>query len=447
MRRLKESTLLAWFLIPLLAIAIFYFTLSRTLFTPAPGTVIDEGRGYEGVRQANSITYNFTEGYRQVEKALTELFALSGFEPSEIARVNCQATYTQPLQEISGQSWFRSRLPKKLTWPYKELTVVTPFTDAGLLVFDYQRMLESKLWSFGAEVLTEEIVELDPAALNLDKLDQLLAETEAKKVVGLTLEIGYQAAIDGTQVTVVTHKVTLVQPWVESYAQRYPYRVKPRIALIIDDWGYDHSQAVQAMFDLPVKLNMAVIPGLPKSWDQALVGFSKGWEVMLHLPMEPRNPNWRLGEYAIKTEMTETEIRETVRKALDAVPAISGVNNHMGSKATADPRVMRVVLDEVVNKSGLFFVDSRTTGASAVPQVAREMGISIVQNSVFLDNEDDIDYILKHLNLLVEVAKRQGEALGIGHLRLNTARALERFVRSEAFQDVELVLVSELISK
>jgi len=212
----------------------------------------------------------------------------------------------------------------------------------------------------------------------------------------------------------------------------------------LDDWGYDYPEAVQTMFNLPVKLNMAVIPGLPKSTEQALLGFARGWEVMLHLPMEPESPGWRLGEYGVLTKMSDDEIRRTVHKALEAVPAISGVNNHMGSKATADARVMRVVLEELA-KRGLFFVDSHTTGATVVAKVATGVrNIRIAENQVFLDNESDIDYILKRLELLVEVARRQGQALGIGHLRPNTAKALERFFQSEAVRQVEIVFASEL---
>lgn len=439
----KERARVIWFLLPFLGL-LGVFIAMRNFSGPAPGSVVDRGKGYEGVVQEQSIIYDFSAGYQEVDLALNQLFAGSGFIPSEISRLEREASYSQPLPDDNTGSWFRPALPKKVTWPAKELTVLAPYTDSGLLVFDYQRMLEAKLWAGGARVISEELIEVDPGEFRWDKLSQLMADTGSKKVVGLHLEIGFSASPGGHDVTVVTHQVTLLQPWVESYAQRFPGKVKPKMAIVLDDWGYHHPEAVEVMFSLPKKLNMAVIPGLSDSNDQALEGFSRGWEVMLHLPMEPQSAGWRLGEYAVKTGMSEVEIRETVRKGLAAVPAVSGVNNHMGSKATEDPRVMGVVLDEV-RRSGLYFVDSRTTGSSAAPQVAQSIGMPIAENLVFLDNEDDLDYILKRLELLVQVAKRDGQALGIGHLRLGTARALQRFFQSDLSKEVEIVPASSLI--
>ncbi len=417
---------LTWFIIPLAAIVVL-FLISRGLQGSKLGEIVEKGPGYQGIRQAQGIVYDFKTGAQKVDLALTELLAAAGFVPSEITEVVQETTYTQGVTTNTRRSWLRPQLAEKISWPYKELVIAVPPSDAGLLVFDYQQMIEAKLWNGNARVVSE-------------KLDKLGSN------VGLTLEIGFRTSPGGNRVTIVTHKVTLVQPWVETYVQRFPRRVKPQVAIVIDDWGYHQPAAVEAMFGLPVRLNMAVIPGLSDSTQQALIGFARGWEVMLHLPMEPLNANWRLGEYAITTQMTEAEIRETFRKALRSVPGVSGINNHMGSRATADDRVMQVVLDEV-KQTGLFFVDSRTSGGSVVPAVATRLGVPFTENLVFLDNEDNIDYILERLQLLVQVAKQNGQALGIGHLRLNTARALERFVQSVSIQEVELVFASQITER
>ncbi|GEM_PF-435392 len=443
----KKQTQLIWFLLPFIAVLTFLI-IRENLSTPRPGEVVETGPGFVGSYQEQRLKYDFSFGFDHIEQALTSLLAAQGFSPSEYARISREATYSQPLSaKAASANWFRPEISTVVTWPYKELTIITPSTDDELLIFDYQRMLEASLARFGAEVLTEELLDIQPAKLKWDKLSELLAaEPEIKRIVGLKLTLGYQARVNGEEITVVTHDVTLVQPWSEVYAHRYADRVKPKVAIVLDDWGYDYPEVVQTMFNLPVKLNMAVIPGLTKAAEQALLGFTNGWEVMLHLPMEPQNPGWRLGEYGVLTEMTEDQIRETVRKALAVVPAIAGVNNHMGSKATADQRVMQIVLEELAER-GLFFVDSHTTGASVVPQVAATVDdILIAENQVFLDNENNIDYILQRLELLVEVALRQGQALGIGHLRPSTAQALERFFQSEASQYVEIVFASELVS-
>ena len=418
---------LAWFTIPLAAIVVL-FLISRGLQGPKLGEIVEKGPGYQGVRQSQAVVYDFTTGAQKVDLALTELLAAAGFVPSELTQVVQETTYTQGVTANTQRSWLHPQLAQNITWPYKELIIEVPPSDAGLLVFDYQQMIEAKLWNGNARVVSE-------------KLDKLGSN------VGLTLEIGFRTSPGGNRVTIVTHKVTLVQPWVETYLQRLPGRIKPQVAIVIDDWGYHQPAAVEAMFALPVPLNMVVIPGLSDSTQQALIGFFRGWEVMLHLPMEPLNAHWRLGEYAVTTQMTEAQIRETVRKALQSVPGVvAGINNHMGSRATADNRVMQVVLDEV-KQTGLFFVDSRTSGGSVVPAVAAQIGVPFTENLVFLDNEDNIDYILERLHLLVQVAKQNGQALGIGHLRLNTAKALERFVQSAAVQEVELVFASRLTQR
>src|SRR5690606_7808735 len=125
------------------------------------------------------------------------------------------------------------------------------------------------------------------------------------------------------------------------------------------------------------------IPHLPYSAAHASRAAERGHEVIVHLPMEPHDAGWDLGDGAVTTAMADTEIVREVRRAFDSIPYHTGMNNHMGSKATADERVVRAVL-AVVKEKGAYVLDSRTTSGSLIPDIAREMGVPYLENDRFV---------------------------------------------------------------
>lgn len=218
---------------------------------------------------------------------------------------------------------------------------------------------------------------------------------------------------------------------------------RPRVAIIIDDWGYDWEFA-DAFLDFPEPLTVAVIPHLGLSREQALQAHSAGHEVILHMPMEPENVDIDLGPGGIYTSMSADEIADALASALAAVPGVVGMNNHMGSRATADTDVMRTVL-RVLRERGLFFLDSFTAATTVGPVVARDMAVPYAVNQVFLDHEDDEEHIRGQIHRLLAVAERQGSAVGIGHVRPRTYRALMDMLPELHAAGVEFVVVSELL--
>src|SRR5690606_11455956 len=174
----------------------------------------------------------------------------------------------------------------------------------------------------------------------------------------------------------------------------------------------------------PEKLTVAVIPFLPLSEEHAQRARAAGHEVIVHLPMEPLNPDIELGPGGVYVAMDDEAIAEAVAAALAAVPGNVGMNNHMGSRATMEPRVMRAVLG-VLREEQKFFVDSFTTAATVGPAVAREMAVPYAVNQVFLDHEDDEEAIRAQLRRLADLARQRGAAVGIGHVRPRTHRAPE----------------------
>ena len=219
-----------------------------------------------------------------------------------------------------------------------------------------------------------------------------------------------------------------------------------RIAIVIDDLGNDRD-ALERIARWPFRVAGAVLPGLPDSAESARRLAASGKEVLLHLPMEPDGyPRVRPGPGVVLRSDSDEKIAQTVAEDLDSVPGAVGVSNHMGSAATADPRVMRAVV-RVLEQRRLFLVDSRTTEASVARRVADEASLPAVSRRVFLDAVETEDAIERALWDLVRKARKDGPALAIGHPHAATLGVLERGLPLLAAQHVELVRVSSLVSR
>jgi len=217
----------------------------------------------------------------------------------------------------------------------------------------------------------------------------------------------------------------------------------PKAAFIIDDLGYE-TEVAKKMMELEFPVALSILPFLQYSEFTAEEGEKNNKEIMLHLPMEANNSGADPGPGAIKSDMSEEEIRQAVRDCIFNFPYIIGVNNHMGSKITEDREIMEIVLEEI-KKYNLFFIDSVTTKDSIAYEVAREMEIKSAVRSVFLDNENDMDYIKGQMLEVQETALREGEAIAIGHSRINTFYVLKRMVPELIKAGIEIVPVSELV--
>lgn len=199
-----------------------------------------------------------------------------------------------------------------------------------------------------------------------------------------------------------------------------------RLAIIIDDFGAINNQVAEDFIQLSIPLTVAVIPGHETSQKIAHEATAAGHEVFVHLPMEPKEEAME-EENAILVDLPEEEIRRRVRWALTEIPEAVGVNNHMGSLATEDEKVMRAVLREI-KASDKFFVDSRTSSQSVAPEVAEELHLPCIKSDGFLDSKDDQAEIKNRLDSLADRALQEGWAIGIGHIRANTLKALKEMI-------------------
>lgn len=185
------------------------------------------------------------------------------------------------------------------------------------------------------------------------------------------------------------------------------------LIFVIDDAGHNLWQ-LEPFLALPFPLTIAVLPGLPYSRAAAEKVARAGKELILHQPMEAID-GLDPGPGAIRIEMEDQAIRRQIRDNLASVPGAVGMNNHMGSKATSDSRVMSAVLDEA-RAAGVYFLDSLTIGDSVVRSVASLMRQSTWERDVFLDNSPDKTSILHYIGEGAKIAEKRGYAVMIGHV-------------------------------
>lgn len=221
---------------------------------------------------------------------------------------------------------------------------------------------------------------------------------------------------------------------------------KKQVAIVIDDLGNEMA-GTEEIINMPVPLTVAVMPFLPSTKTDAERAHQAGHDVLVHLPMEPlRANNEALGPGVITTRLSEDEVRKRVREAIDDVPYAVGINNHMGSKATADKRVMNIVL-QVCKEKGLFFLDSKTNYWSIVGEVGKQVGVPVLENQLFLDDRSSRSHISKQLKAIRDLLKHQDQCIAIGHVGRpgkNTASVLKESI-PEMTKDADFVTVSKLL--
>ncbi len=198
----------------------------------------------------------------------------------------------------------------------------------------------------------------------------------------------------------------------------------PRIALIIDDVGYD-VRVARGMSRVDSHITFAILPFSPHGRELSRTLRRNGNEIMLHLPMEPiQYPKVNPGPGALLTSMPPDVLLEQLRKNIRDIGGISGVNNHMGSEMTRHSNQMNQIFT-VLKKENLFFIDSRTSAESQCRASARLLQLPFGERDVFLDNRQEVGYIQIQLKKLLQRARKYGSAIGIGHAYKTTLKALE----------------------
>ena len=219
---------------------------------------------------------------------------------------------------------------------------------------------------------------------------------------------------------------------------------KVKIAIILDDAG-GKIPDYKKIFSIGEKITISVLPCLSTSADVAKDAKKAGLEVMLHMPMEPENGSLvRHNSGMILCSASDEAIKRTTLNDMGWVSAAKGFNNHEGSKATKDERVMKAVFEAIKSKN-IYFIDSRTSSNSLAFRTAKEMHVRSADNDIFLDggtNEADIESKFRQL---ISIGKTRGKAIGIGHAtRPSTINVLKRLMPEYAKSGVQFVYASEI---
>ncbi len=226
--------------------------------------------------------------------------------------------------------------------------------------------------------------------------------------------------------------------------------ITPKMAIIIDDFGQSR-KGVKEIMSIQKPLTFAIMPFLDFSKQDAVNAHEKGFEVMVHLPMQSTDSDiaaW-LGPQPITLSLTDAEIKRTVLESIDAIPYAAGVNIHMGTMASENERLMSRVM-ETVKERNLYFIDSKTSSNSICRTAAEKTGIPFAERDIFLENAaKDKLYIENQLEHASRIAVKKGKAVVIGHVGAAggeiTARTIKEMIPVIESKGISLVFASKII--
>ncbi|HEU4839681.1 MAG TPA: divergent polysaccharide deacetylase family protein [Micavibrio sp.] len=217
----------------------------------------------------------------------------------------------------------------------------------------------------------------------------------------------------------------------------------PKVAIIIDDLGMDLKRS-RAVMDLPAPVTLAFLPYGTKTKEYAEIGKKKGHSLIIHTPMEAMDGTINIGPGGLKEAMTGEEFDKAFDVMLKSFDGYEGINNHMGSRLTADGGKMERLMKTLKSK-GLFFVDSKTNPKSVAAGEAQMGGVPFAERDVFIDHVETLEFARKALKHTEELALRRGYAIAIGHPKDNTIAALKEWLPTLKAKGIELVPVKELL--
>ncbi len=284
-----------------------------------------------------------------------------------------------------------------------------------------------------------------PDAAHLGALES--SWRDAAGIRGVTLEqrepgaasAAYAISYEGR--TLLALEVFLLAP-PPAAAPGSPAGGAPELAVIVDDLGYDPSVA-RSVFSIPARVSVAVLPNLPESSAIAEEAHRHGIEVLLHLPMESVAGEDKAEKIELHVGEPAGEVARVMDQMLATVPYAAGVNNHQGSRATADPALM-ASLAAALRSRGLFFIDSRTSPGSRALDAALHAGVPAAARNVFLDDDEQPAAIRRQLEHAERLAREQGICVAIGHPHGATLDVLAEMLPEVEARGIRLVSASQI---
>lgn len=232
-------------------------------------------------------------------------------------------------------------------------------------------------------------------------------------------------------------------PW-RRYAVKFSWPARrPLIAIVIDDMGVDQKRSAR-IIKLKAPLTLSFMTYANDLNRQTGLARARGHELMLHVAMEPISNTVDPGPNVLLTGLDDQELRRRLEWDFARFSGYVGINNHMGSKFTADRRAMALVM-RAVKKRGLLFLDSRTSAATVAGKLARQMGVPLAERNIFIDNVNNIDAVKARLVEVEKMALKNGFVVAIGHPREATIEALEGWLKGIESKGFRLAPISVII--
>ncbi|AXP40926.1 TPA: divergent polysaccharide deacetylase family protein [Haemophilus influenzae 10810] len=213
-----------------------------------------------------------------------------------------------------------------------------------------------------------------------------------------------------------------------------------KLAIVIDDVGY-HSKEDAAIFAMPREISVAIIPAAPYARARNQEAKSQGRDILIHMPMQPVSAV-KIEDGGLHLGMSAAQVNDRVNTAKNIVRDAIGMNNHMGSAATADPQLMTYLMTALQEKH-LFFLDSRTIGKSVAGKIAKEQGVRSLDRHIFLDDSNEFADVQRQFKAAIHYARKHGSAIAIGHPRANTIAVLQAGLNNLP-EDIQLVGMGNL---
>ncbi len=214
---------------------------------------------------------------------------------------------------------------------------------------------------------------------------------------------------------------------------------RPKLALVIDDLGQSPARD-RRVLALPGPVALAILPDGRHAARLAEQAHRAGKTVLLHLPMAPA-----AGRFAWQPGLSDSELQQRLDAALEAVPHASGVNNHMGSRMTEQPQAMTRLMRELQGRR-LFFLDSRTSPRTVAAASAQREQLASLSRDIFLDDDPAPAAVAERFRAALELARRQGSAVVIGHPYDSTLALLERELPRLAARGIEWIDLGPMIA-
>lgn len=216
-----------------------------------------------------------------------------------------------------------------------------------------------------------------------------------------------------------------------------------KLSIVLDDLGYNRND-FQAFF-LPKEISFSILPFTPFAKQLANKAHQQGREILLHIPMEAKTDNSKLGEGALMSGIPEDEFKATLTNSLDYLPYVQGINNHMGSALTEQIKPMQWVM-EVLLKRGLYFIDSRTSAKSIAESIAKKTGVPTLRRHIFLDNIKTEAAMTEQFNHAIQLTAKKKAVIIIAHPYPETLNFLQQKF-NEQTDNIKLSTLSQIIPK